>query len=48
MKNEYNANRLLAAAKRPKELLAERKPLIFSNKTASMGNKNDSKTWKII
>ena len=49
MKNEYNANRFLASAsKRRKELLAERKPLSFSNKTAKVGDKNNSKTWQLV
>lgn len=48
MKNEYKANLLLAASKRRKELLAERKPLDFGRKPANVGNKNDSSTWSLV
>lgn len=51
MKNsEYKANESLAEFNQAPDLMAERKPLVFSDNTGdnAKGDKNDSSTWEII
>ena len=48
--SEYTVNESLAESKQSPDLMAERKPLVFSDKTGdnAKGDKNDSSTWKVI
>jgi len=51
MKNsEYTANESLAESKHAPDLMAERKPLVFSDNTRDdqTGDKDKPETWELI
>jgi len=51
MKNsEYKANESLAESKQAPDLMAERKPLVFSDNTGDnqTGDKDKPETWSIV